>query len=339
MRAVWISKHGGPEVLQVRETDDPVPGEGEVRVRVKAAGLNFAEISARMGIYPDAPKPPCVVGYEVAGTIDALGPGVEGVEVGKPVLAMVRFGGHADTAIVPVNQLNPIPDGMTFEQAAALPVNYLTAHHMLFRVANLQPGETVLVHMAAGGVGLAALQLCRTVDDVTVFGTSSASKHDTLRELGCDHPIDYHSVDYGDEVRRLTDDRGVHIVLDALGGRDWKKGYNLLRPVGRLVAFGFANMASGPRANVFRVARQFAGIPLHNPLSLMNANRLVAGVNMGHLWGEVDMLQAQMRQLLTLYGEGLVRPRVDRVFPFAEAADAHRYIQDRKNVGKVVLVP
>jgi len=339
MRAVWIAKHGGPEVLEVRETEDPAPGDGEVLVRVRAAGLNFAEISARMGIYPDAPKPPCVVGYEIAGEVDTLGPGVDGPAPGTRVLAMVRFGGHADRVVVPAGVLHPIPEGLSFEEAAALPVNYLTAHHMLFQVANIQPGESILVHMAAGGVGLAVLQLCRTVPDLTVFGTSSASKHEILRELGCDHPIDYRTVDYADEVRRLTDDRGVHVVLDALGGKDWRKGYDLLRPIGRLVAFGFANLSGGPKASYLRVASQMARTPFYNPMSLMNANKLVAGVHMGHLWGEAERMGRTMAALLTLVEEGAVRPRVDGIFPFDEAADAHRYIQERKNVGKVVLVP
>ncbi len=339
MRAVWITKHGGPEVLEVRETDDPQPGEGEVRVRVRAAGLNFAEISARMGIYPDAPKPPSVVGYEVAGEVDTLGPGADGPAPGTRVLAMVRFGGHSDTVVVPAAQLHPIPESLTFEEAAALPVNYLTAHHMLFQVANIQPGESLLVHMAAGGVGLAVLQLCRTVDDLTLFGTSSASKHEILRELGCDHPIDYRTVDYAEEVRRLTEGKGVHVVLDALGGKDWKKGYELLRPVGRLIAFGFANLAGGPKASYLRLASQMARTPFYNPVSLMNANKMVAGVHMGHLWGEMERMRRTMGQLLALVDDGHVRPRVDRVFAFEEAGDAHRYIQDRKNVGKVVLVP
>src|SRR5215468_2873408 len=209
MRAVWITKTGGPEALAVRETPDPEPGPGEVRVRVRAAGLNFAEVMARQGLYPDAPKPPCVVGYEVAGVVDALGPGAVGPAVGRRVMALVRFGGHADTVCAPAEQVLEIPDEMSFEEAAALPVNYLTAYHMLFRVANLRPDERVLVHMAAGGVGIAALQLCSTVGGVTTFGTASASKHDVLRAEGCTHPIDYRSVDYVREVRRLTGGEGV----------------------------------------------------------------------------------------------------------------------------------
>ena len=249
MRAVWITRHAGPEALEVRETADPEPGPGQVRIRVRAAGLSFADVMSAQGLYPDAPKPPCVVGYEVAGVIDALGDGTQGRAAGERVLAMTHFGGHADVVCVPAEQVLPMPDAMSFEEAAAMPVNYLTAYHMLFRVAVVRPGERVLVHMAAGGVGTAVLQLCRTVDDLEVFGTASAAKHDVLKAEGCAHPIDYHATDYAAEVRRLTAGQGVDIVLDPLGGHDWRKGLKLLRPCGRLVAYGFANL--GQRAEAW----------------------------------------------------------------------------------------
>ena len=248
MRAIWITSAGGPGALQVRETADCEAGPGQVRIRVRAAGLNFADVMAAQGLYPDAPKPPCVVGYEAAGVVDALGGGVLDHAVGQRVVALTHFGGHADVVCVPARQVFQIPDEMSFEEAAALPVNYLTAYHMLFRVACVRPGERVLVHMAAGGVGLAVLQLCRTVEGLVVFGTASAGKHEMLRAEGCAHPIDYRTVDYAAEVRRLTAGEGVDVVLDPLGGNDWRKGLKLLRPCGRLVAFGFANLASGQRA-------------------------------------------------------------------------------------------
>jgi len=337
VRAVWITKAGDPSVLAVRETPDPVPGPGEVRIRVRAAGLNFAEVMARQGLYPDAPRLPCVVGYEVAGVIDAVGAGVTTLAQTQRVLALVRFGGHADTVCVPAPQVIAMPDGMTFEEGAALPVNYLTAYHMLFRVANLRPGAKVLVHMAAGGVGLAALQLCRTVDDVTTFGTASASKHAILRDEGCTYPIDYRTTDYVRAVRARTD--SVDIVLDALGGQDWKKGLSLLRPTGHLIAFGFANMAAGERRSLTRIARQALRIPLFTPMGLMDTNRTVSGVNMGHLWGEIPMLREELEALVKLWEDGSIRPRVDSVYPFTEAAQGHRQLAERRNVGKVILVP
>ena len=339
MRAIWITRASGPEALQVRETADPEPGPGQVRIRVRAAGLNFAEVMAALGLYPDAPRPPCVVGYEVAGVIDALGDGVQSYPIGQRVLALTRFGGHADVVCVPAEQVLPMPDAMTFEAAAALPVNYLTAYHMLFRVAAVRPGERVLVHMAAGGVGTAVLQLCRTVDNLQTFGTASAAKHDVLKAEGCAHPIDYHATDYAVEVRRLTAGDGVDIVLDPLGGHDWRKGLKLLRPCGRLVAYGFANLASGQRRRPARLLSQVTGIPLLTPLGLMNRNLTVSGVNIGHLWGQMAILREELQAVLVLWDQGKIKPLIDTTYPFADAAAAHRRILQHQNTGKIVLVP
>ena len=281
MRAVWITRPAGPEALEVRETPDPEPGPGQVRIRVRAAGLNFAEVMAAQGLYPDAPKPPCVVGYEVAGLIDAVGDGTQG------------------------------------------------------RAAR----QRVLVHMAAGGVGTAVLQLCRTVDDLEVFGTASAVKHDVLKAEGCAHPIDYHATDYAAEVGRLTAGEGVDVVLDPLGGHDWRKGLKLLRPCGRLVAYGFANLATGQRRRPARLVSQAAGIPLLTPLGLMNHNRTISGVNIGHLWGQIAILREELQAVLVLWDRGSVKPLIDRTYTFTEAATAHRRILHHQNTGKVVLKP
>ncbi|WP_027645047.1 synaptic vesicle VAT-1 family membrane protein [Salinispora oceanensis] len=339
MRAVWITKAGGPEVLAVRETPDPQPGPGEVRIAVRACGLNFAEVMARQGLYPDAPKPPSVVGYEVAGVVDAVDAEVTGLEVGQRVLALVRFGGHADTVCVPAVRVLPMPDDLDFIEGAAIPVNYLTAYHMLFRVANLRPEARVLVHMAAGGVGTAVLQLCRTVPGVVTFGTASAAKHAVLREEGCTHPIDYRTEDYVARVRELTGGEGLDLVLDSLGGRDWKRGISLLRPVGQLIAYGFANLSTGERRSLRRLVGQLTGVPLLTPYGMMDRNHTVSGVNLGHLWERTDLLREELTALLDLWREGAIKPRIDQVFPFEEAAAAHRRIGERRNIGKVVLVP
>lgn len=339
MHAITIPRYGPPSVLEVRQSPDPTPGPGQVRIAVAAAGLNFAEVTARQGLYPDAPKPPCVVGYEVAGTIDAVGQGVEDLAEGDRVLALTPFGGHASSVVVQAHYAFPMPASMSFAQGAALPVNYLTAHHMLFRVGNLQPNERILLHMAAGGVGTAVLQLVSTVEGVTVYGTASAGKHDYLRALGCQHPIDYRTADYAAEVRRLTDGEGVDLVLDALGGGDWRTGYRLLRPAGRMIAFGFANTISGPKRSLLRLVGQVVRVPLFSPLGAMDANRGMHGVNMGHLWDQVHLLRPQMQRVVELFEAGVVAPQVHAEVPFSEAARAHAMLEDRLNQGKVVLVP
>jgi NADPH:quinone reductase-like Zn-dependent oxidoreductase len=339
MRAITITKHGGPEVLQVRESPDPAPRAGEVRIAVHACGLNFAEVMARQGLYPDAPKPPCVVGYEGAGVVDAVGAGVNELAEGDRVLYLSRFGGHASHVCVPVAQAVRMPASMTFEQGAAIPVVYLTAYHMLFRVARVRPGERLLVHMAAGGVGIATLQLARTIERLTLFGTASASKHGRLRELGCDHPIDYRSVDYADEVRRLTGGQGVDVVLDALGGPDWSKGFALLREGGMLVAFGLANANAGQKRNLLHVLGQIVRIPRFSPMKLMDQNKAVAGVNVGHLWGRIDLMREELDEIVRLFDAGIVAPVIDGTYPFDRAAEAHERLGGGKNVGKILLVP
>jgi NADPH:quinone reductase-like Zn-dependent oxidoreductase len=338
MRAIWTTGTNGPDSLEVRETEDPEPGPGQVRIRVRAAGLCFAEVMASQGLYPDAPKVPAVLGYEAAGVIDKVGDGVDKRRVGSHVVAMTRFGAHSDVVCVPDSQAFAIPPRKDFTEAAAIPVNYLTAYHILFRAATVRPGERVLVHMAAGGLGTAALQLCRTVDGVETFGTASAAKHAVLRAEGCEHPIDYHTTDYVGEIRLLTNGAGVDVVLDPLGGADSRKGLKLLRPGGRLVTYGFANLASGRRRNPARVLRQLASMPLLTPVQLMNANKTVAGVHIGRLMDRMDLLSQELTEVLALWAAGTIEPRIDGTYPFTKAADAHRRILSHGNTGKIVLI-
>lgn len=336
MRSVWIPRIGPPEVLEVRNVPDPHPGAGQVRVRVRASGVNFADCMARMGLYPDAPKLPCVVGYEVAGTVDEIGSGVTTVAAGASVLTPTRFGGYAEMVVVPVEQIVPLPDGMSFDEGAALPVNYLTAILMLEGLAHVRAGERVLVHGAAGGVGLAAVQIA-LLHGAEVIGTASASKHAALREAGVRHVIDYRAGDFEPEVRRVTGGRGVDVVLDPIGGEHLRRSYRVLAPLGRLVAFGFSAAAPGTSRRVLTAVWQLLRMPRFSPVTLMNDNRAVMGVNLGHLWNETALLRAQLEKLVGYYRDGRIRPTVGRTFPLEQAGAAHAYIQSRQNVGKVVL--
>lgn len=337
MRQVWITKAGPPEVLQVREAPDPNPAEGQIRIRVRAAGINFADLMARVGLYPDAPKIPCVVGYEVAGVVDAVGAGVRRFRSGDRVFGMPRFGGYTDTLVIGEDQAFAMPETMSFEEGAALPVVYLTAHHMMLYTGHLRRGSRVLVHSAAGGVGLAAIQLAKT-RDCEIFGIASKSKHAFLKEHGVTHAID-HETDYVAVIRSLTGGRGVDLVLDPVGGKSWTEGYELLAPAGRLVCFGLSAAASGNTRNLLHALGQLIRIKSYSPRTLMDENKTVSGVNMGHLFGELPMLREQFDSLLAMYSAGKIKPYVDRTFSFAEAASAHQYIHDRKAKGKVVLVP
>lgn len=339
MRQVWITRKGPPEVLEVREAPDPKPRPGELRVRVEAAGINFADILSRMGLYPDAPTLPMVPGLEVAGRVDAVGDGATEDWIGRDVLAGTRFGGYSDVLCVPEPQVFVRPAGMTAEQGAAIPLNYLTAYLALVVMGALKSHERVLVHSAGGGVGLAAIDLCR-IYGATVYGTASAWKHPFLQERGAAHLIDYRQADFEAEVRRLTDGRGVHIALDPLGGDSWRKSYRSLAPTGRLVVYGASAVAPGKRRRWTRVLRMFAAVPWlqFNPFQLMADSRAIVGAHLGHLGREQHRAADWMRQLLEWYRNGQYRPYVGKAFPLEAAPAAHHYIQDRRNVGKVVLI-
>ncbi len=340
MRQVWITKAGPPEVLAVKEAPDPVPKPGELRVRVEAAGVNFADIMGRMGMYPDLPGIPIVVGYEVGGRVDAVGEGTDNSWVGRDVFALTRFGGYSDVVCVPQNQVFARPPGMSAAAGAAIPVNYFTAYVLVVVMGGLRKGETMLVHSAGGGVGIAATQLAKHIGAV-VIGTASSSKHEFLRGIGVDHLIDYTREDFEKRTTEITRGRGVELILDAVGGESFKKGYRLLAPTGRLGMFGMSSAATGKQRSVASLLRTVVSMPWLQvtPVSLIDKNRSVFGVNLGHLWGEVDRIRTWADHLLELWGKGVVRPHVDKIFPFAEAAAAHHYIHDRRNIGKVLLAP
>jgi synaptic vesicle membrane protein VAT-1 len=336
MREIVITRHGGPEVMEERERPTPEPGPGEVRIRVKAAGVNFADVLARMGLYPDAPPPPLVVGAEASGYIDAVGPGPTRHEVGRHVLAITRFGGYADHAIVPADFVWPVPPNLSHNEAAAIPITYLTAVVALYRIANLKAGDTVLVHGAGGGVGIAAIQLAR-LRRATVIGTASPAKHSALRAMGIDHVIDYRNGDVESAVARLTDGRGVDVVLDARGGEALAQSYRMLAPLGRLVIYGSQALVVGPERDEGRVQAFLQHRPFFDPMDLMKRNKGVFGLNLAHLWRERRFAAAAMEALLTDFAGGRLRAVVAKAFPLARAADAHAFLQDRGNVGKVVL--
>ncbi|HLN96864.1 MAG TPA: medium chain dehydrogenase/reductase family protein [Pyrinomonadaceae bacterium] len=338
MREIVTTQNGGVEVLKIRESPDPAPSKGEVVVRVKAAGLNFADILARQGLYPDAPRKPCVMGYEVAGIIEAVGEAVDSQLQGRSVVAMTRFRGQAEKVAVAAAQLFEKPAALSFEQAAALPVNYLTAYALLQVMGSLHAGESVLIHNAGGGVGLAAIDIAKKIG-ATSYGTASPGKHEFLRERGLDHAIDYRNQDWLPVLQQLTDGRGVDLVIDPIGGRHWKKSYAALRHTGRLGMFGVSAVSANGLRGKFRLVKAALQMPRFYPLALLNNNRGVFGLNLGHMWHEPQKVAAWMNAILAGVSEGWIRPHVDKTFPFAEIAEAHKYMEARKNTGKVVLVP
>jgi NADPH:quinone reductase-like Zn-dependent oxidoreductase len=343
MRAVVITTHGGPEVLEVREWPEPPVGPGEVRIAVKATGINFADTLARTGLYPDAPKVPCVVGYEVAGEVESVGDGVDSVKPGDRVLAGTRFNGQAELVTVRENVVYELPAQVSFEEGAAFPVNYATAQAGLVVMGGLKEGERVLIHAAAGGVGISATQIAKRIG-AEVFGTASASKHDAIREQGVDHAIDYRSQDFAEEVRRLTRGEGIDVAFDALGPSSFRKDYQLLRQGGRLIMYGASEVQTGesrsiPAALKTLAKSPFSSMPWWKGLGLMNENRGVFGLNMLSWWDAEASLDRVIEPLIPALQQGKLKPVVAAAFSFDRAPDAHRFIAERRNVGKVVLVP
>lgn len=334
MRAVVITKHGDPSVLRVQQrSDPPPPGPGQLRVAVRAAGVNFADHLARVGMYPDAPKLPAVVGYEVAGTVEAVGDGVDAGRLGERVLAGTRFGGYAETVNVAASDSVRLPEALSFEQGAAVPVNYATAWAALHGYGSLRAGERVLVHAAAGGVGIAAIQFAKATG-AEVHGTASPGKHAKLAELGVDRAIDYRRDGWWKDLGPYD------LVLDALGGTSLRRSYALLRPGGRLVGYGISNMQRGEKRSL-RAAAPHALTMLRgfNLIDQLSESKAVIGLNMLRLWDDRGTLEPWITPVARALDDGTIAPVVHAAVPFAEAGEAHRILAARENVGKVVLVP
>ncbi|ORJ58958.1 synaptic vesicle VAT-1 family membrane protein [Mycobacterium simiae] len=334
MRAVVITRHGDPSVLQVQQRPDPpAPGPGQLQVAVRAAGVNFADHLARVGLYPDAPKLPAVVGYEVAGVVAAVGEGVDPARIGERVLAGTRFGGYAETVNVAANDSVELPESMSFEQGAAVPVNYATAWAALHGYGSLRRGERVLIHAAAGGVGTAAIQFAKAAG-AEVHGTASPAKHDKLAEFGVDRAIDYRRDGWWRDVGPYD------LILDALGGTSLRRSYRLLRPGGRLVGYGVSSLQEGEKRSLRRAAPQVLSMLRgFNLMDQLSDSKAVIGLNMLRLWDDRGTLEPWIAPLTQALHDGIVAPIVHAAVPFDDAASAHRILAARENIGKVVLVP
>jgi synaptic vesicle membrane protein VAT-1 len=337
MRAVVVQKFGPPEVLQPSELPDPQPGPRQVLIRVAAIGINFADLFMRMGMYPRAPHPPFVPGLELAGIVESVGAEVtEGFKEGDRVLALSgNCGGYATKIAVSASQVFNIPAGLTFAEAAALPVNYLTAWHSMFEMGNLRSGDRVLIHGAAGGVGIAAVQLAQTRGIVTI-GSAGPAKQKLLAELGVDYCIDHNTQNFLTEVRKIAPD-GIEMVLDPIGGETLARSYACLGQMGRLVIYGMSSaVQDSGRRSVWRMFTSYLQMPKLKPLKIMSENKAIIGVSLGRL--SANVIRREMQELVAVIGEYGIRPRIGKTYPLEEAAEAHRYIHSRQSVGKVILL-
>lgn len=339
MKQIWITRKGSPEVLQVKEGPDLIAGANQVLISVRSAGINFSDVLARRGRYPEAPHPPMVVGYEVSGEIAALGEGVREFSVGQKVFAPVYFGGYSSQCLVSKEQIFPMPKGMTYSQAAAFPINYLTAYGVAVEIGRMRKGDRVLIYSAGGGVGLALIDLALAMG-ADPIGVASASKHDALKARGVRNLIDARSSSLDEEILKASRPKGFNLIFDSRGGESWASGLNLLAPFGNLIAFGFSScldeITTGVPAFIPQGSNVWYGADL---FQLAQANLSVSGFNLATLWKRsFSEIRRWMEELIQYYEAGKINLTVDKEFAFEEAAEAHRYIEERKNFGKVVLV-
>lgn len=336
MKALVYTGSGGPHVIKMREVATPTAAPGEVRIKVACSGVNFADIMARQGLYPDMPKLPCVVGYEVSGVVDQVGDGVDKSWLGKRVMAPTRFGGYAEYAVTKALNLMHVPDDWSDEEGAAAPVAGGTAYAGLFLMGNLREGETVVVHSAAGGVGMIATQLAKMAG-ARVLGTASRSKHDFLRKNGVDVAIDYANEDVAAVIKRETKGLGADVIFDARGGKAFKQSYIDLAVCGRLVMYGAGSIVKGEKRKIGNILKTLRDMPKFKVMSLTNRTKSVAGLNMlcmWDAWGDLNKLTVKMEPL---FHANKIRPIVHAAFSADNVGDAHSCLLDRKNVGKVVL--
>lgn len=338
MKAAFVTKYGGPEVLEIRVTAVPKPAAGQILVKVRAIGLNFADVMGRFGVYPGTPPPPFILGLEFSGDVVEIGPGVTTFKGGERVMGYSRHGSHAEYVCVNEQLATMLPASMSYEEGASFLVVYLTAYHGIVRLANIRKGEKLLVHAAAGGAGLATLQLGKYLG-AEIFGTAGTEdKVELARKHGAHHAINYNAADFAEEVKRLTNNYGVDVVMDAVGGLVYDKSWNLLAAMGRYILYGLAAVAGKGALNKLKAATVMSLMKPIFPPQLMSANKAIFGFNLGTLKGKESYFKEAALELLKLYDLGVLKPLIGRVFPFGEIVDAHRALQTRQTVGKVVVL-
>ena len=336
MKSVILTKYGAPEVLKVKEFKDIEPSDNQVRIKVHYAGINFAEIMARMKLYPGGPKPGAVLGGEVSGVIDKIGDNVQGLSIGEKVMGLSLNGSYSSQVCVDADAIIPLPNNFNLDEAAAFPVTYITAYMMMFDLGNLQENDTFLVHGAGGGVGTAAIQLAKT-KNIKIIGTSSSWKHDRLMKMGVDKCIDYNLDNTEKEIMDFTNDKGVDLAIDPVGAKNWKLSYKVLAKMGKLIIYGDQNLVKGDKLKPLVAMKEMYLMPKYKPMDLMANNKAVMGYHLGRFKGHEWKVQRSIKNLIRLVNDNDLHPIIDSKFSFEDAPKAHRHIQSRKNFGKVLL--
>ena len=334
-RCVSITKAGSPSVLKIIQMSEPVPKSDEVCIEVHYAGINFADTLMRLGLYQPRPEYPFTPGYELSGVIHSLGEDVSGFEVGQRVVAAMPTGAQSSHVTVKTSRVIPVPDEMGLDAAAAMPVTYLTAHHMLHYLGHMKKGETVLIHGGAGGVGTAALQICQWAGIENVWATASGSKSGIIKSFG-GIPIDRHSQDFAEIIKQATDGRGVDHILDPIGGDNLRRSLSVLAEGGKLYTYGMSAAAPTSKRSLIRSFLAWRKTPKFDPLRLMTRNRGVFGVHMG-TWKDEVAMSEQLHRIMEGIKLGKLSPVIDSIFDAEQVAEAHQHLHDAKNTGKVLL--
>lgn len=342
MRAVVLTGFGGLKTIKIQKKPEPALNEGEVLIRVKACGLNFQDLMVRQGAIDSPPKCPFILGFECAGEIEQVAEGVEGFAVGDKVVALPEFKAWAELVAVPAKYVFKLPEGMTPLDAAAITMNYTVAYILLFEMAGLSQGKSLLVHSAGGGVGQAVVQLARTIPDVTIFGVVSKHKHEALKAsaVAIDHLLERGN-DYSSEVRKVKPE-GVDIVLDCLCGEECNRGYALLKPMGKYILYGSSNVVTGETKSFFSAARSWWQVDKVSPIKLFEDNKTLSGFNLRHLMyhqGDTVVVRNAVQKVLQLYKDGKIKAVTDSTWALEDVAEAMQKMHDRKNIGKIVLDP
>ena len=336
MRAIVLERHGGPEVLRVREIPDPLPGAGEVRVRIEAIGVNYAEVLSRKGLYGWAPAMPYTLGMEATGTIEMLGTGVERRAIGERVIVGAQHGAYAERMVVPARQALPANTGFSIEENAAIAVNYLTAWVSLMEMARLRPTDRVLVTAAAGGVGTAAIQIATRFGCSTVGLAGSDAKLETIRALGADSAVNYRRSDFEERLREAAGPEQFDVVLEVVGGGVFRAVWPVLAPFGRVVVAGFASLAL-KRRNPLSCLRTWRDLPKADIRSLAPASHGFMATHIGYLLDDPPRLARVWNELMAFVAAHEIRPVVGATCSFDQMAKAHRLMESRRSVGKIVV--
>jgi len=336
MKTVTLIKNGAAaKAFEIRDAAIPSPASDEVLIKVTAFGLNFADVMARNGMYKEAPPIPCVLGYDVSGTVEATGNQVTNVKTGDRVMALTRFGGYAEYAITKSSAVTGIPANMDDATATALTTQYITAYYAAAEAVNLFKGDKVLIHSGAGGVGTALIQYAK-YKGCEIFSTAgSDEKLQQLSALGVQHCINYRTEDFENKLKTLTNGKGVDVIYDAVGGVSVKKGFRSLAAGGRIVCYGASDMSD---KNIFGKIGSALGFGFYHPVMLMMPSKAIIGINMLKIADDKpQVIQRCLQQVIRLYEEGVFIPNIGKVFPVNEIAAAHEYLEKRKSMGKIVM--